>query len=281
MGILTSDVPPPPPDAEAGARPTGVALVPALATPELLRGSVVVVIDALRASTTIGQALESGAECVRATMTVKEAVALRGQLAATRGEAGPAAVVRLGGERGGVRPEGFDAGNSPQDYQPGGRAGIEPGCTLVFTSTNGTGTLLHAAGHALPGGRVLVGSLRNRRVVCELVAQDARAVLIVCAGTREAVSMEDSLVAGAIVEGLLERGRSLLPDDSSRVCAALWQRACATSGGVLEAFSRSRGGRNLTRLGLGADIAFCAVPDVSAVVPELKRDEAGWRLDRA
>jgi len=296
--IITGDVPAPPPDAELGARAVGVALVPQLAGPELLLGAVVLVIDALRASTTIVHALESGAACVVPTLTVREALVARAGLE-LRG-----LVVRTGGERGGVRPEGFDAGNSPGDYGPGGAAQIVAGCALVFTSTNGTGTLLHAArggraqgaggaggggagAGAMGAGAVLVASLRNRAAVCAAVVHDERPVVVLCAGTREAVSMEDALVAGAIVERLREGGRTLLPDDSSRMCAALWREASARVGGVLEVFRASRGGRNLRRLGLDADIAFCAEVDVSAIVPRLEAGDAqgdgggdggGWRI---
>lgn len=271
MTIITTDVPPPPPDAQSGPRPTGVALVPQLATTELLSGAVVLVIDALRASTTIVHAMQTGARRVRPTLTVAEAIGMRARLRAED----PALEVRLGGERGGVKPEGFDAGNSPADYATGGNARITPGCTLIFTSTNGTGTLLHAAACA---SEVLVATLRNRASVCQRVASDDRPVLVLCAGTRESVSMEDALVAGAIVDRLLALGRSLTPDDAARMCVTLWRVASATTTGVVEVFRESRGGRNLVRLGLDADIEFCAQADRSPVVPRLAKDPAGWML---
>jgi 2-phosphosulfolactate phosphatase len=252
--VITSDLPPPPPDAQAGARPTHCALSPVHVDARALAGACVVIIDALRASVTVSRALAAGAQRVEPVLTVEQALA---RAAALRAQ-GQRVVV--GGERGGVRPEGFDLGNSPSDYTPARVGGV----VVVFSSTNGTGTLLHARGAA----RVLVGSMRCADRCAQLLAHDERPVWVLCAGTREEASMEDALVAGAIVEGLLARGRTLASDDTGRLCARLWRGARGYGwdqpGGVLEVFTQSRGGRNLTRLGapISHDVAFCAQVDV-------------------
>lgn len=250
--ILSRDLPPAPPDIEAGVRPTAVHLLPTLVTPEALRGGVAIVIDALRASVTITQALASGCRRVHPVLTVSEAMAKAGELRATGHR------VVVGGERAGERPAGFDLGNSPSAYTTGAVGGAE----VVFSTTNGTATLLHAS----LADRVIVASMSNLSAVCDAVAAGDAALHIICAGTREEVSMEDVLVAGFIAQRVLKMGRSLVADDSARVAMALAASA-STPEAVLSAFRASRGGRNLRRLGLDDDIAFCSRADTLAVVP--------------
>lgn len=250
--ILSGDLPPAPPDIEAGDRPTAVHMLPTLIASEALKGGVAIVIDALRASVTITQALASGCQRVHPVLTVSEAMAKANSLRA----AGHRVIV--GGERAGERPTGFDLGNSPSAYTPGAVGGAD----MVFSTTNGTATLLHAR----LASRVIVASLSNLGAVCEAVAAVDAPLHIICAGTREEVSMEDVLVAGLIAQRVVARGRTLVADDSARVAMALAASA-STPDAVLSAFRASRGGRNLRRLGLDDDIAFCSRADTLAVVP--------------
>lgn len=250
--ILSGDLPPAPPDIEAGDRPTAVHPLPTLIAPEALTGGVAIVIDALRASVTITQALASGCRRVHPVLTVSEAMAR----AATLRAAGHRVVV--GGERAGERPVGFDLGNSPSTYTPSAVGGAE----VVFSTTNGTATLLHAR----LARRVIVASMSNISAVCDAVAAENAPLHIICAGTREEVSMEDVLVAGLIAQRVVARGRSLVADDSARVAMALASTA-HTPEAVLRVFRSSRGGRNLRRIGLDDDIAFCSRADTLVVVP--------------
>src|SRR5713101_3016427 len=110
-----------------------VHLLPQLAAPGRLAGSVTVVIDVLRASTTIIHALAAGCCCVRPCAEIEEAQALAGDM--------PAGKVILAGERGGKQVPGFDLGNSPRAFTPKNCAGT----TLVMTTTNGTRALVRAA----------------------------------------------------------------------------------------------------------------------------------------
>jgi 2-phosphosulfolactate phosphatase len=121
-----------------------------------------VVIDALRASVTITQALASGCPCIHPALSVQDARDKADHLRANGNN------VLLGGERAGVRPEGFDLGNSPSAYTPGAVGGRE----IVFTTTNGTATLLHAR-HA---GLVLVACMGNVQTIADAIAKDARLV---------------------------------------------------------------------------------------------------------
>lgn len=243
---------PPAPQHHPKERALAVHLLARLYKPEAFSGCVAIVVDALRASTTITQALAAGATRVYPTLTVDEARALK-----TRADLREAV---LGGERGGVRIEGFDLGNSPLEYTRE-RVGGRP---VVFTTTNGTAALLHAARAA----RVLVGSLSNLSALCGAVAKEPRPVHILCAGTRDEVSLDDCLPAGAMVELLLGAGRHLVADDSGQLCLRAWRGAAAGgAGGIIEAMKTSRGGRGLVTMGFGADVEFCATRDTTGVIP--------------
>lgn len=223
-------------------------LTPRMVNASALAGGVVIMIDNLRASATIAAALAAGAASVVPVLTVDEARAQKARM----GDA------LLGGERGGVRPDGFDFGNSPREYT----TERVTGRSIVFSTTNGTAALLHAR----RAGRIVVGAMCNAAAVVKGVMADPRPVHIVCAGTRDEVSLDDCLPAGLMVERLVTGGRGLVADDSGLLCLQAWRGAEA--GGVVEAMRASRGGRNLVRLGMEADVEWCSRADVLDVVPE-------------
>lgn len=247
------DLPPPPPFPVA-ARPLGVFLHVLDVDPEAIRGGVVIMIDALRASVTMAAALASGAARVHPVLTVEDAFAKRESLRT----AGVSRVL-LGGERGGVLVPGFDLDNSPARYTPGAVRGAD----IVFSTTNGTAALLACAA----ADRVLVGSFANLAAVCDAVLSDPRPVWILACGTRNELSLDDVLPAGAMVERLVAGGRELLADDAARVAVMAWRGAQASPGGVLGAMHASRGGRNLAAQGLGDDVELCTRQDWLTVVP--------------
>src|SRR5437588_11301059 len=115
------------------ARDVRVHLLPELAPAGCLAGGIAVVVDVLRATTTIVHAMAASCTCVRPCAEVEEARELAGQMRAGR--------VVLGGERGGVPLPGFDVGNSPREYT----SKLCRGRTVVLTTTNGTRALLRAA----------------------------------------------------------------------------------------------------------------------------------------
>jgi len=230
---------------------------------QALANSVVIMIDALRASVTISSALASGAKAVFPVLTVEDALASARSMqiaGVTRDQ------IVLGGERGGVLIPGFDLDNSPLAYTPGRVRGK----AVVFTTANGTSTLIHAHGASV----ILIGALTNLSAVCRAVESDPRDVHIICSGTRGEISLDDCLAAGAIVERLLEAGRELGSDDSGLVCLRLWHEAKRT--GIPGAMRASRGGRNLVRLGFDADIELCSTVDAVDVLP--KYDEASGTI---
>lgn len=163
----------------------------------------------------------------------------------------------MGGERGGVLIPGFDLDNSPLSYT---RDRVE-GKTIIFTTSNGTAALLHAKNAA----EILVGSFANVTAICKHVANDPRPVHILCAGTRDEISLDDILPAGAMVEQLQSAGRKLISDDSGRLAHAAYQHAKST--GLREAMRATRGGRPLVTMGLGTDVDFCSTPDTLPIVP--------------
>lgn len=238
------DLPPPPPH-EVGDRPLWVHLTPGWCDRAALAGATVVMIDQLRASTTMAAALWHGAAAIRVCLSVEEAFRVRSVLVAEGGSA------LLGGERGGRVVDGFDLGNSPTAYT----AERVAGRTIVFTTTNGTAALLHARGAA----RVLVGCLANASATIDACAAVGGAVHLLCAGTRDEVSLDDVVAAGAIAEGLLARGWLAAADDSALLALDAWRDAGRM--GVVSALLRGRGGRNLERIGARADVEACAEVD--------------------
>lgn len=229
-----------------------VHLLPSLVPSGALTGGIAVVIDVLRATTTIVHALAAGCTHVRPLAEIDEARALADGMRAGR--------VILAGERGGEKIPGFDRGNSPREFTPE----VCNGCTLVMTTTNGTRALLRAA----EAERVLVAAFVNFSAVCEQLLADPRPLHIVCAGSDGEPSLEDTLLAGAFIEYLCDQYELQL-NDSARLA---WD-AFENQGMVLaSALELGRGGQSLLKLGYDADIAIAAEVDQFHIVPELKRD---------
>jgi 2-phosphosulfolactate phosphatase len=229
-------------------------------------GGIAVVIDVLRASTTMITALANGAARVRPLADVGEARTLAAAL-------GPGAL--LGGERGGMRIDGFDLGNSPAEY---GRDRVA-GRAIVITTTNGTAAL--AACHA--AREVVVGAMVNRSAVATAVRRLATAAGVadahlVCAGTDGAVTAEDVLAAGAILDAALRDAPADELDAPARAALDAFRRAVQAAdprAALVAEFRRSPGGANLVALGMEADLPVCAALDTSGVVPRLDA-ASGW-----
>ncbi len=244
---------------EVTTKDVDVYLLPELVEPAALAGKTVVVIDVLRATTTIVHALAAGAREVVPCLEVEEAR----QSAAASGKA-----AILGGERGGVAIAGFDLGNSPAEYTRD-RVG---GKTVVFTTTNGT----RAMQRCKQASRVLLGAFVNFSAVCrELAAADQMA--LVCAGTDGHVTREDTLLAGAIVDDLA-RSKKVQLNDQALLAADAWQTAVRlmTDRPLGMMLRESRGGRNLIDTGQENDIDLAAQMDRFDVVPEL--DLTAWQI---
>ena len=175
--------------------------LPDLVEPEALAGDTVVVIDVLRASTTIIHALEAGAEQVIPCLEVEQARQLARQL--------PEGAL-LGGERGGRPIDGFDLGNSPEDYVPH----VVAGKTVVFTTTNGT----RAMNRATRAELVLVGAFVNATAIYQRLIGRER-IHLICSGTDGEIGSDDVLLAGLLVERLQRQGGLIYRQNAQAVTA--------------------------------------------------------------
>ena len=211
---------------------------------ELTPAPVGIVVDVLRATSTITQALAAGYERVLCCAEIDEAR----ELAQTEGPA------KLAGERRLEHIPGFDFGNSPSEV-----AGEPPVRTLILTTTNGTRLLVDAAARF---ERVYVGSLLNLDAVVAAAGESGEDVAVLCAGVLGQLTLDDAYCAGRIAEAL-----GGTPADS----AGLGIRLARSFGSALEGLGSSWSAANLRRHGLEADIDWCARASVLDVVPRFVR----------
>jgi 2-phosphosulfolactate phosphatase len=200
-----------------------------------------IVVDVIRATSSIAQALASGYERVLCCAEIDEARALRAEL-------GDEAVV--GGERSAVVIEGFDVGASPREF-----AGPPRAKTLILTTTNGTRAILTAVAHCEV---VLLGSLLNLSSLTQAAQAAGGDVAIICSGFKGAFALDDAYCAGRVVAEL----------DGDRTDAAIAAEVIA------HAWPTSLAGLNARTYGppgLEADIEFCAQVDLLDTVPRFAR----------
>ena len=226
-----------------------VALLPERLPGGTLRGATALVVDVLRASTTMIAALASG--CAGIVPVADAAEALRRARAL-----GVDAVAA--GERQGLMIEGFDLGNSPLEMTRERVAGK----TLVFTTSNGTQALLAAREAAAVG----VGALVNLSAAAAWAHGHGGDVTVICAGDRGRLSLEDQVCAGLLVDALLRHE----PGADVTVTAG---EALTIGRGYGKAVGRlaqdAPWGRHLTAAGRAADLAACLVLDTTTLVPVL------------
>jgi 2-phosphosulfolactate phosphatase len=216
--------------------------------PANLESAVVVVIDVVRATTTLLEALANGAKGVYPTASTEDAV----RLAQTLGRKDTV----LCGERKGSKVEGFDLGNSPREFT---RAAVE-GKRLVMSTTNGTRALTIAQ----HGQRMIPCAFTNLDAVARAVQNVDRAVVI-CAGREGRFSIDDALCAGHLLRKVLGDAEGELND------AAKAARALAGFRKPTRKFlEQTDGGRALVEIGLGDDLDICAQVDRHDIVAELR-----------
>ena len=249
-----------------------VALLPSLIEPESLSGKTVVVVDVLRATTTIIHALHNGAEKVLPQPSIEAAHAAH---ANQTGEA------LLGGERGGKIVDGFHNGNSPVEYTPD----VIANKTLILATTNGT----VAMERCRSAERVLIGAMVNLAALTDVLI-DQPLVTVVCSGTDGWVTSEDVLFGGALMERLVEaRTAAGKPigklTDTASIALNHWRNtkrnvdnADGSDGTLADVFRNARGGINLVRIGHDPDIVFASKIDKVPVVPELDLEKWSIRL---
>ena len=221
--------------------------------PASLVSSFVVVIDVVRATTTMVEALAHGARAIYPTGSTEDAV----KLATSLGREDTI----LCGERKGAKIEGFDLGNSPREFV----GPIVSGKRLVMSTTNGTRALIMGG----EGDRLVTCAFTNLGAVAATL-KDAPAVAILCAGREDRFSLEDALCAGHLIARLLgEDGVGTVLNDASRAALALADSLHPDR----KFLSETAAGRALIEIGLGEDLDICAQVDRHRIVPEM-RDQA-------
>jgi 2-phosphosulfolactate phosphatase len=223
------------------------SLSPALVHLYDLSNSIVVIIDVLRATSTIATALYNGAKCVIPVDSVSRCIELGRQIEGI-----------TAGERDGKIAEGLENGNSPFEYP---REIIE-GKTLVLTTTNGT-RLLHMA---LEKGakEIITGSFPNISAVCDHIIEMKRNVILGCAGWKDRANMEDALFAGAVISKV--RQHFDINCDSSHMAEAMYEKGKKDLFGFLKKNNASHYHR-LMKFGLEKDIRYCLTADEANVLP--------------
>lgn len=210
-----------------------------------------VIIDVLRATSTIVTALAAGASCIIPAETVMEARALQrpGDL--------------LGGERFCRKIVGFDLGNSPEEYTERSVAGKR----IILTTTNGT----RAIHKSMRADHVLTASLLNAGACARAAVELRRDVVILCAGSHDEFAIEDGLCAGLVLDRLQAHCPvSVEMDDFGAAMLALYRNQ---SDAVKETILNGMTGKKLLKLGMKKDIEACSAIDIYQDVPRLNGDQ--------
>jgi len=207
----------------------------------------VVIIDVLRATSTIATALYNGARYIVPVDSVAKCIELGRQIDCI-----------TAGERDGKIAEGLSYGNSPFEYS---REFIN-GKILVLTTTNGT-RLLHMA--LDKGAREIVtGSFANLDAVTDYLIKQKNNAILACAAWKDRINIEDILFAGAVIERI--RGYFTVECDASHMAAELYHKAS----GDLFGFMKNNNASHFNRLmgyGLESDIRYCLEPNLANVLP--------------
>ncbi len=227
-----------------------VCLSPALLHLFDTKGTVTVIIDVFRATSTIAAALDNGALSVIPVSDVQECIDL--------GLRTPNSITA--GERNGQVAEGLQYGNSPSEYP---RSFIE-GKTLVLTTTNGT-RLLHMVEDA---DTIITASFLNLEAICKFIIARGKPVLLGCAAWKDRFNLEDTLFAGAVIESIKEHFK--IECDSAKAAHILHQ---SVTGSYIDFLKDSSHYHRLAAYGLEEDMAYCTTPNLHPVVPILQGNE--------
>ena len=208
---------------------------------------IVVVIDVLRATSAICTAIENGVEGIIPVSTVEEAKEYldKGYLAAA--------------EREGKIVDGFSLGNSPFSYMEEKLKGK----TVVLTTTNGT-RAIKIAEHK---ETVLIGSLNNLEALVNWIIERGENTLLLASGWKDKFNLEDTICAGAIIDGVLQSKTFRSNEDSSIAAKFLSKSAKENQFSFLKSSSHRR---RLRKLNLNADVKYCLTPNNLTAIPILK-----------
>lgn len=228
-------------DSETNNRSIRVCLSPALINNYRIENSIVVVIDILRATTSICVAFKHGVDHIVPVETPEACDALRKQ-----GYLGAA-------ERNGEVVAGFEIGNSPFSFMTD-----LSGKKIALTTTNGTHAL-HRAQHARA---IVIGSFANMSVLTQWLFKQTESILLLCSGWKNNINLEDSLFAGAMVQQLQKTANP--KDDASIICRFLYEAALERKKFYMQNSSHYN---RLIDLGLQRDVKYCLRKDTNPVLP--------------
>jgi 2-phosphosulfolactate phosphatase len=223
-------------------RTIDVCLSPDLMHLYPVKENAVVVVDILRATSCMTTAFAHGVQSITPFASLEDCLAMKPQDFFTAGE------------RDGKKVDGFDLGNSPFEYMDPALKGRR----IAFTTTNGTQAIIKAVG----APEIIIGSFLNLSAVARHLKELPYSILIVCAGWKGRINLEDSLFAGALVEKL--KAEVSLACDAPLAAERLYTQA---KGNMVEYLKESSHVRRLAKLNIHEDIQFCLTPDRYNVVP--------------
>ncbi len=209
----------------------------------------VVVVDILRAGTTICAAFQEGVEKIIPVSSIEKAVWYK--------EKG----YFITGERDGIKLEFADFGNSPLEFAKQNLKGK----TLVITTTNGT----RAIEMAQDNDQIAIGAFTNLGYLSDWLITQKRNIVILCAGWRETFSLEDSIFAGALTECLIQKGNSYSLHDSASAAQEFWRLAKSDLSSYLKKGSHYQ---RLVKLGAQGDLDYAVVLNSTKVVPVMENN---------
>ncbi|TDT63381.1 2-phosphosulfolactate phosphatase [Fonticella tunisiensis] len=213
---------------------------------EELKDKVVIVIDVLRATSVIVTALANGAKEVIPVLEIEDALELKSDMEL------------LGGERKGLKIDGFDLSNSPLEYT---REMVE-GRSIIMTTTNGT----RALHKAKEGDKIYIGAVINGVSAAKKASDEKKDMAIICAGTYGKFSLDDFLCAGKIIYEVLKRGEYELDD----FAAAAYMAYRDNKHDLISYVKMAKHCKYLISIGLEEDIKYCFTEDIADVVPEYR-----------
>ena len=228
-------------------------LTPEDFSPAVLKGKIAVVIDVLRATTTITTAFQNGCRQVIPVAEVDTAK----KLAAVQSKE----TTLLCGERDGNKVTGFHLGNSPSEYI----SNVVKNKTLIFTSTNGSQMLAKSR----ESNYTLIASFINMSKVVEYIIEQDRDIVILCAGSQNQFSLEDTVCGGMIIHQLYKKiPKKIRINDLVLSSMILYQKF---ENNVLQMLNLSMHGRYLVKIGFKQDLLTCANVDSVALVPVFQK----------
>lgn len=212
------------------------------------RGKNVVVIDVLRATSTICNALENGAEAVIPVETLEECLAMEGEN------------LLKAAERNGQKPESFLHGNSPLEYSKE----LVAGQTIVLTTTNGTRCIKMSLG----ADKIVAGSFLNLDAIVDFIRQDKKDTILFCAGWKDQFNLEDTLFAGAVIDRL-----KLDFEYNNDAAFAARHLYVNSEENLMEVVKFSSHYQRLSKHGVTKDIEFCMSLNQTKILPILNQQQ--------